>query len=354
METFDGYGKLSGRKLEDLVAGERVEVNPHKRNPADFALWKGAKEGEVSWPSPWGPGRPGWHIECSVMSMHHLGPSFDIHGGGIDLVFPHHENEIAQSEAGTGQAPFATIWMHNGHLTLVDDDGKAIKMSKSIGNVVRIRDILQDVPSEALRLVYLESHYRSPLPFSNTRMGEAISGLNRLYEAKELVETLQAQGTDYPAEKLAQEVGKPAIQVAELASTFEARFNAAMDHDFNSGQAIGHLMELVRAINRAGNQKRVRKLGGALLAPAQAAFSLADTVLGIGGMAPSDFFAELREKRLRVEGLDPTWVEERLQARLDARNARDWAAADAIREELDNAGILVMDKAHGVEWRVRV
>ena len=354
VDSFDGYGKLSGHKCDELIAGERVQVNPDKRNPADFALWKAARPGEISWPTPWGAGRPGWHIECSAMSMHHLGPTFDIHGGGIDLVFPHHENEIAQSEAGTGQAPMAAVWMHNGHLTLVDDDGQDIKMSKSLGNVLRIRDILADVPAEALRLVYLESHYRSPLPFSNARLAEAISGLNRLYEAKELVESLVDQGLDYPAEKLAKEVGKPALQVLDLIDGFEKRFNAAMDHDFNSGQAVGFLFELIRAVNRAGNNKRVRKDGGALLAGALAAFDLTATVLGIGGLTPEDFFLDLREKRLRVNGLAPAWVEERLEARLEARTARDWAAADAIRDELDAAGIVVMDRPAGVTWRVSV
>jgi len=352
--TFDGYGKLSGRKLEDLRAGERVQVNPDKRDPADFVLWKGAKDGEIAWPSPWGPGRPGWHIECSVMSMHHLGPTFDVHGGGIDLVFPHHENEIAQSEAGTGAAPFSRIWMHNGHLTLVDDDGADIKMSKSLGNVVRIRDVLAQVPAEVLRLVYLESHYRSPLPYSNGRMAEAMASLARLYEAKELVETLAVSEIDYPPEKLAQEVGKPALQLMALIGSFEGRFNAAMDHDFNSGQAIGTLFELVRAINRAGNHKRVKKLGGALMAPAELCFAMAGDVLGIGGSDPAAFFEELRDKRLQLAGLDSAWVQERLDARLAARASKDWAAADQIRDELDGAGVVVMDRAEGVTWRVRV
>jgi cysteinyl-tRNA synthetase len=354
VSTFDGYGKLSGRKLEDLRCGERVEVNPDKRDPADFVLWKGAKEGEISWPSPWGPGRPGWHIECSAMSMHHLGKTFDVHGGGIDLVFPHHENEIAQSEAGTGEAPFSKVWMHNGHLTLVGDDGQDIKMSKSLGNVVRIRDLLEEVPAEVLRLVYLETHYRSPLPYSNARVAEATTGLARLYEAKELVETLAVSEIDYPPERLAEEAGKAALQALELIENFEQRFNAAMDHDFNSGQAIGTLFELVRAINRAGNHKRVKKLGGALLAPAELCFALAGRVLGIGGSAPKDFFEELREKRLKVAGLDSAWVEERLKARLAARESKDWGAADQIRDELDAVGVVVMDRADGVTWRVKV
>ncbi len=354
VSTFDGYGKLSGRKLEDLRAGERVEINPVKRDPADFVLWKGAKPGEISWESPWGPGRPGWHIECSVMSMHHLGPTFDLHGGGLDLVFPHHENEVAQSEAGTGEAPFAKVWMHNGMLTLVDDAGEDIKMSKSLGNVIRIRDAVAEVPAEVVRLVYLEPHYRSPLPYSKTRVAEAMASLARLYEAKELVESLVAQGTDYPVDRLLEEAGKPAQQVQALIETFEKRFNAAMDHDFNSGQAIGTLFELVRAINRAGNHKRVKKAGGSLLQGAERCFAIAGNVLGIGGMDPGDFFEELREKRIRLAGLDSDWVEDKLDARLAARADRDWAAADAIRDELDAAGVVVMDRPDGVTWRVRV
>ena len=355
VDSFRGYGKLSGKKLEDLVSGGRVEVNPHKRNPADFALWKGAKEGEICWPSPWGPGRPGWHIECSVMAMKHLGPTIDLHGGGIDLVFPHHENEIAQSEGATGEAPFSKVWMHNGHLTLVDDEtGEPVKMSKSLGNIVRIRDLVTVAPAEALRLIYSECHYRSPLPYSNTRLMEAVGSLNRLYEAKELVEDQVARGSETPAAQLREEVGRDAIQLWELATTFEARFDAAMDQDFNSGKAIGLLFELVRAINRAGNHKRVRKVGTQLFLPCQRAFALTAEVLGIGGMAPGAFFDELKVKRLAVEGLSVGWVDERIAARLAARQAKDWAAADAIRDELDGAGIVVMDRPSGVEWRVRV
>ncbi|HJN73791.1 MAG TPA: cysteine--tRNA ligase, partial [Myxococcota bacterium] len=177
VETFADYGKLSNMKLEDLEAGKRVAVGDRKRNPADFALWKAARDGEIAWDSPWGQGRPGWHIECSVMSMKHLGERFDIHGGGIDLIFPHHENEIAQSECGTGHAPFATYWLHNGHLNIeVSAGGDCEKMSKSLGNVINIRDILEEVPAEALKLLYLGSHYRSPLPYSAARLAEAMGG----------------------------------------------------------------------------------------------------------------------------------------------------------------------------------
>ncbi|MFT4976917.1 MAG: cysteinyl-tRNA synthetase, partial [Myxococcota bacterium] len=193
------YGKLSGKKLDDLRSGERVAVDSRKRSPADFVLWKATKPGEegASWPSPWGDGRPGWHIECSAMAMRYLGETFDIHGGGIDLLFPHHENEIAQSECGTHKQPFAKYWLHNGHLNVVtaaEDGGEEeVKMSKSLGNIIRIRDILDQLPAEALRLVYMESHYRSPMPYSADRLAAATVALDRLYQAREALEQTAAQ-----------------------------------------------------------------------------------------------------------------------------------------------------------------
>jgi cysteinyl-tRNA synthetase len=356
--SFDEYGKLSGRKLEDLRAGERVAVDTRKRHPGDFALWKSAKEGEISWDSPWGAGRPGWHIECSVMSMKHLGDTFDIHGGGIDLIFPHHENELAQSECGTGHAPFSKVWLHNGHLTLVesqDDGGECeIKMSKSLGNVIRIRDIVQEIPHEALRLLYLGTHYRSPLPFSTDRLSEATCSLDRIYQAKETATLIAAKppkGNQAP-DKLAKELNASALW--ELACSFEKQFGEAMDQDFNTAKAVGLIFELTRLVNRLGNDKSARKRGGPLFAEALKAFDVAAQVLGIGGMAPEDFFEELKQKRIKAIGLDEAWVDGKLQARLQARTDKDWAAADAIRAELDDKGVEVMDSAGGVTWRVRL
>ena len=350
------YGKLSGRKLDDLRAGERVAVDERKRHPGDFALWKSAKEGEVSWPSPWGPGRPGWHIECSVMSMKHLGESFDIHGGGIDLIFPHHENEIAQSECGTGHQPFSKVWLHNGHLTLVDDsdDENEIKMSKSLGNVIRIRDIVQQIPHEALRLLYLGAHYRSPLPYSQARLNDAVSSLDRIYQAKESAQILaaRAQGDGKRLEHLAKQLD--ATDLYQLATTFRARFDEAMDQDFNTAKAVALLFELTRIVNRLSRDKVAKKRGAPLFGLALDAWALSAEVLGIGGLEPAAFFEELRTKRIKAIGVEASWVEERLQARIQAREDKQWSQADAIRDELLDRGIEVMDGGQGVSWRVRL
>ncbi|MFN7145408.1 MAG: cysteine--tRNA ligase, partial [Myxococcota bacterium] len=226
VESFPEYGKLSGKKLEDLRAGERVAVESAKRHPADFALWKAATgdPAEPVWDSPWGKGRPGWHIECSAMSRHYLGDTFDIHGGGIDLVFPHHENEIAQSECGTGHGPYARYWMHNGHLTFPRQTEAGVeteKMSKSLGNVVRIRDILAQVPGEALRMLYAGTHYRSPLPYSTEGLTAALASLDRLYTAKETALEVVQKSASAPIEQLG-DVGR---EVHALATDFARKFD---------------------------------------------------------------------------------------------------------------------------------
>ena len=350
VDSFDDYGKLSGKKLEDLIAGKRVASGEEKRSPADFALWKAVKPGEIAWESPWGPGRPGWHIECSVMSLHHLGPAFDIHGGGIDLLFPHHENEIAQSVCATGEQ-FAKYWMHNGHLNFGEE-----KMSKSLGNIVRIRDILEQVPGEALRLLYFEAHYRSPLPYSTEKLAACVSGLNRIYQAKEVARTIvdsDRSGTD--AERLVKDLGGgPAESLLKAASSFEERFNAAMDNDFNSAKVIGDLYDLVREVNRAGTVKAIRKRGGDLMARALKAMELCGEVLGIAGQEPSTFFDDLKMQRLKADGVAPERIDELLERRKDARASKDWAAADAIRDELAALKVEVMDRPEGTVWRVIV
>ena len=357
VESFDRYGKLSGRKLDELRAGERVAVDPNKRNPGDFALWKGAKEGEVAWDSPWGKGRPGWHIECSVMSSAHLGERFDIHGGGIDLIFPHHENEIAQSECAHGSHPMANHWMHNGHLSVVerDEDGQwqQIKMSKSLGNVIRIRDVLAEMPAEALRWVYVQSHYRSPLPYSAEALQDAMATMSRVYEAKERATEIAAKEPKASAEQLAKESGA-AKELYALAAGFQDAFNEAMDQDFNTAKASSLLLELVRTVNRLSNDKSMRKRGAALMAMVLGAFETSAKVLGIGGMDPEAFFAELRDKQAAVRGLDTAWVEAQLVARTQARTDKDWAAADQIRDALLDKGVQIMDNPSGVTWRVQL
>jgi cysteinyl-tRNA synthetase len=302
VESFPEYGKLSGKKLEDLRAGERVAVESAKRHPGDFALWKAwtGDASEPAWDSSWGKGRPGWHIECSAMSRHYLGDTFDIHGGGIDLVFPHHENE--------------------------------------------------QVPAEALRLLYAGTHYRSPLPYSTEGLIAALASLDRIYTAKETAAEVAAKGADVPVAQLG-EVGR---EVLELATAFPARFDAAMDEDFNTAGAVGHLFELVRAVNRFGNDKKLRAKGAAVMKPALAAFALAGDVLGIGAMAPQAFFDEVKTKRLAAAGKSTAEVEARIAARAAARAAKDWAEADRLRAELDAEGIVVMDGVEGSTWRMRV
>jgi cysteinyl-tRNA synthetase len=349
VSSFPEYGKLSGKRLDDLRAGERVAIDSRKRHPADFALWKGTTEG-VSWISPWGEGRPGWHIECSAMSMRYLGKTFDIHGGGIDLIFPHHENEIAQSECGTGHAPFSKYWLHNGHLTA--HDGK--KMSKSLGNFVRIRDIVAEVPAEALRLVYMESHYRSPLPYSPDRLAEAVAALDRLYLARELLENLAQRPLNETAASLVASYGEPAAELNTLCETFEERFREAMRDDFNSARALSVLWELVRAVNRFGGLKKARRRGAAMAAPALAAFETVGRVMGVGGRNSQEWFEEVRRLRLTAIGKTEADIEGRIEARDEARRSKDYAASDAIRKELDALGVVLMDAPQGTLWRMRV
>jgi cysteinyl-tRNA synthetase len=349
VESFEGYGKLSGKRLADLRAGERVDVDSRKRHPGDFALWKAAKTGEVSWESPWGAGRPGWHIECSAMSMAALGEGFDIHGGGIDLIFPHHENEIAQSECGTGHAPYAKVWMHNGHLTM----GEA-KMSKSLGNIVRIRDILDAVPAEALRLLYLEAHYRGPLPWSSDRLTDSMVALDRLYHAKELIEGLEALGNGPAPGDLLRDQTEAVSELIGLLQHFEGRFLAAMDDDFNTVAAITLVHELVRSINRYGNNKKLLKKAHSLAAPAQSAFAMVGRVLGIGGGTSEQWFREVRVRRLAAIGKTEAEIQSLIDERLGARAAKDWARADELRLTLDGLGVVLMDGPEGTRWRMRV
>ncbi len=332
--AFSGYGKLSGRKLEDMEAGARVDVDERKRNPFDFVLWKSAKPGEPFWESPWGAGRPGWHIECSAMSSEYLGQTFDIHGGGKDLVFPHHENEIAQSEAAFGQ-PFVNYWVHNGFVNINQE-----KMSKSLGNFLLIRDLLKEHHPEALRLFLLSSHYRSPIDFTPQHMEEAGAGLDKLYALMERTQTVL--GTD--------DVG---IQYEP--GDHWARFCEAMDNDFNTAQGIGVLFEAARQINRlmdettafVGNDfqqqlirqlRDVRKIGA---------------VLGILTESPKAYF-EGRQARLQEKKqVDAAAVDALVTERTAARIAKDWARADVIRRKLESMNVLLEDRPDGTVWKIR-
>jgi cysteinyl-tRNA synthetase len=312
VSSFPGYGKLSGKDPQDLRAGARVEVEDAKRDALDFALWKAAKPGEPSWPSPWGDGRPGWHIECSAMSTCRLGNHFDIHGGGADLQFPHHENEIAQSEGATGE-PFVNVWIHNGFVRVNDE-----KMSKSLGNFFTVRDILQRYRAEEIRYFVLTSHYRSPLNYDDSQLDAARAALTRLYTALR---------------------GLPAAAPAGGESARE-RFAAAMDDDFNTPEALAVLFELARDINRL----RSEDLGRAAALAAELR-SLAG-VLGLLGQDPETYLRGDADA-----GLADEEIEALIQARAAARKARDFGEADRIRDQLSEAGVQLEDGAGGTTWR---
>ncbi|MCB9679679.1 MAG: cysteine--tRNA ligase [Alphaproteobacteria bacterium] len=343
VESFPSYGKLSGQKVDELRS---PDADSGKRHPGDFALWKAAKPGEPRWESRWGPGRPGWHIECSAMANTALGETIDIHGGGLDLVFPHHENEIAQSECAHGGHTYVRYWMHNGMLNLGDK-----KMGKSLGNVVNIGDLLKEWPAECVRLYYLQNHYRSPLPYDENAIPDALAMLARLYEARESAE---AMGGEEAAGAVIQSLGADAQKVHELGTTFVSRLHGAMDDDFNTAQALGNAFELARAINRFANHKKAKQRGGPVVKPALegfAAFAKATGVLALGADAFQD---EVKAKRLPAMGLTKAGVEAQIADRHAARQAKDWARADEIRGALEAQGIVVMDHADGSNWRVRL
>jgi len=311
---FKDYGRLSGKRLEDLRAGERVEVDEAKRDPLDFVLWKSAKPGEPSWPSPWGAGRPGWHIECSAMSTGELGEQFDIHGGGMDLQFPHHENEIAQSEAATDRH-FVNLWMHNGFVN-VDEE----KMSKSLGNFFTVRDVLKLYPAEVVRYFLLGTHYRSPLNYSDELLDQARAGLGRLYIALR---------------------GMPA-ETAPKGSAYRSRFAEAMDDDFNTPVALSVLFDLAREVNTLRDAKPTEAAG--------LAASLKE-LGGLLGILQADPEVYLQAGSGNAQGLSVADVERLIAARNAARASKDWKEADRLRGELDAAGIIIEDGAGGTTWR---
>ena len=310
VRSFPEYGRLSGKSIDELTSGARVDIGEDKRDPLDFALWKAAKPGEPSWASPWGEGRPGWHIECSAMSADALGCAFDIHGGGADLQFPHHENEIAQSQ-GAGCA-FAHYWMHNGFVRINDE-----KMSKSLNNFFTVRELLPRYSGEVLRFFILSSHYRSPLNYAEEALEQAKASLTRLYTALR----------GMPGRKI----------VAELGSEWRERFHAAMSDDFHTPAALAVLFDLAREINR------LRDEGSEVAAPLATLLRELARVLGLLGQDAEDF--------LRGKETDARWIEERIAARAAARQTRDFAGADGIRQELTAAGIILEDGPGGTTWR---
>ncbi len=315
VNRFAGYGKLSGKRIEDLRAGERVEIGEAKEDPLDFVLWKAAKPGDPQWESPWGPGRPGWHIECSAMATHCLGEHFDIHGGGMDLMFPHHENEIAQSEAATGQ-PFVNVWMHNGYVQIDEQ-----KMSKSLGNFFTVREVLKRYRPEVVRFFILSSHYRSPLNYSDQNLDNARATLDGLYQA------LRGLG---PAKGHADD-------------DYSARLAAAMNDDFNTAGAIAVLNDLRSEINRIraqGDSEHAVRLAGTLKRLA--------AVLGLLQQDPEAYF---KGGDSTSDDSDADHIERLIRERTDARVRKDWAASDRIRGELDTLGVVLEDGPQGTIWR---
>ncbi len=327
VECDPDYGKLSGRKLDDMQAGARIEVDARKQHPMDFALWKAAKPGEPAWDSPWGQGRPGWHIECSAMNLTHLGEQIDIHGGGNDLVFPHHENEIAQTESLTGKF-FARYWVHNGMLQLSGE-----KMSKSLGNLVTIRDFLAQHEADVLRLMVLNSSYRNPLAFSDEVISQAERGLERLRSALRPGAVL-APGR--AASSVSASTTENEAVLSRQMETTRQGFLDSMDDDFNSAGALGYLFELVRAINQA----RDTGLSAGQLEPAQ---ELLVELAGVFGL-------RLRREKVTVTPAD-AFVDLLVQVRSELRQQKLWQLGDQVRDRLASLGVLVEDTKDGSTWR---
>ena len=340
VRAFPGYGRLSGRNIEELRSGARVEPGESKEDPLDFALWKSAKPGEPSWASPWGQGRPGWHLECSVMSEQLLGLPLDIHGGGQDLTFPHHENEMAQSMAAT-DGEFARFWVHNGFVQV-----NAEKMSKSLGNFVTIRDILANFQPEVLRFFLLTKHYRSPLDFSFASMEEAEKALQRIYQTMALL-------TEHSARAKWSNTDLPPELVSEL-STLESEWTKSMEDDLNTAGALGHVFGVVRLVNRMLENKAWQKsiagrdLGARVLEDLRSW----GQAMGLFLEEPAQWLGQLRDMRVKRRNLDVARINELLVARQEARQVRDFQQADAVRRQLTEMGVEVRDTPAGQVWDV--
>jgi cysteinyl-tRNA synthetase len=333
VEFFKEYGKLSGRRLEDMEAGSRVDIDKRKRNPFDFALWKSAKPGEPYWESPWGQGRPGWHIECSAMSSKFLGRTFDIHGGGKDLIFPHHENEIAQSECATGTV-FANYWVHNGFVNINQE-----KMSKSLGNFLMVKDVLKHFHPEAVRLFLLSKQYRNPIDFSDGALLESTTALDRIYALLQRLENHIG-----PFDKKAEETD-------EIFDTYWKRFCEAMDDDFNTARALAVIFDAVRQANRHLDEKNGTTATTLLSNLRRAIFEMGK-VLGVLNQSADVYLSEKKSTQVEKQDIDPAEVESLLKDRETARKDKDWNKADEIRDRLAAMNVVIEDRPDGTAWKI--
>ncbi|WP_088552733.1 cysteine--tRNA ligase [Calderihabitans maritimus] len=343
VRKFPDYGKLSGRSVEELMSGVRIEVDARKKDPLDFALWKAARPGEPAWDSPWGKGRPGWHIECSAMSLKYLGNGFDIHGGGNDLIFPHHENEIAQSEAYTGEVPFVRYWLHNGFITVNQE-----KMSKSSGNFFLVREVLEKYNPDVVRFYLLSTHYRSPLDFDEEKLNASKKGLERIKSCLSHIDEIL--GKQPGTSSTAPEVEQGSRKLLEFLSTTRTKFEQAMDDDFNTALAIAALFELCREVNSYINHPEFEitsQTQEVLRQTKEIIITLGEEVLGI----LPDLAKQKEKDTQQEENITKDLLELILEIRQDARRKKDWATADHIRDRLKELGVLVEDTPHGPRWK---
>ncbi len=341
VDKFPNYGSLSGRNLDDLKAGARVTISDIKKNPMDFALWKGSKPGEPKWDSPWGAGRPGWHIECSAMSRKYLGDTFDIHGGGEDLVFPHHENELAQSEGATGK-PFANHWIHHAFITIRDE-----KMSKSLHNFLTIHEVLERHHPEALRMMVFSTHYRHPLDFADDTLRDAQIGINRLYNCMAACAEL--------GEGIAGGKSTASKDETEKLTALTQNFKEAMDNDFNTAQALGCIFEAVKAINRIRQAlpKKPAEADIKLLKKGAADITKLAGILGLLQQDPQVYLHDCQKKHLAAVNMTDSDLDKLLQERIEARQSKNWARADEIRDLLLAKNIELKDGTQGTAWHVK-
>lgn len=343
VRKFTDYGKLSGKKIDDLRVGVRIEADEKKQDPLDFSLWKPQKQAdEPAWPSPWGLGRPGWHIECSAMSLEHLGETFDIHGGGLDLIHPHHENEVAQSEAFTGK-PYVRYWMHNNLLSMNNE-----KMSKSLGNIVLNRDFMEKYGAETLRFLLLSGHYRSPIDFSEKTIRDSQAGLHRIYSS--LARATSLKDASGPAAANAEE---KALQ--KLGESFEAEWRTSLEDDFNTPKVFAAIFDYVRAANNYFDKKGFKPSAstGNVAKVYLANVAKLAQVLNLFTAEPTAFLKSLRAAVLTERGLSAKDVEAKIASRSEARKNKDWALSDKIRDELAAQGVLLLDSTTGTDWDIK-